>query len=548
MNLNLLALFAVIPIVLVFILMVIYGWPATKAMPLGWIIAILIAVFIWKMPSKWILASIIGGAINALDILLIVFGAILILQLMKNSGGIEGISFSMSAISKDRRIQVILIAWLMGSFFEGAAGFGTPAAVAAPLLVGLGFPPLIAVVCALIANSTSVSFGAVGTPIWGGFANLEGVANLEVITFNQFILNIGGFTSIIHLLVGSFIPVVIVAVMTKIADGSFKKGLAIWPLALFSGFLFTIPYAIIANFVGPELPSLLGALIAIPIFIFAVSKNFLVPKDVWDFPKQEEWNPEWVGDVKIELKEDQKVQKIGAFKSWLPYILIAIILFAGRIQYFGLTPILKSFNITWNQIFGTNITRGITPFYNPGIFPFIFIAFLIPLLHNLDKRKINQSWQNAFKLIRPPAIALFFALGITYIMINSGEAANIDSMMIVMAKTVSRYLGSIWYIPAALVGVLGAFISGSNTTSNIMFGAFQYSTAVNSGLKVIPVLSLQALGGAAGNMICIHNIVAVLSTVGLIGKEGKVIKSNVFISIAYGLIAGVIVWLIVSLS
>ena len=238
MNPTILAIFAVTPIVLVFILMVIYSWPATKAMPLGWIITILIASSLWKMSPNWILGAIIGGAINALDILLIVFGAILILQLMKNSGGIDGISNSMSSISKDRRVQVIIIAWLMGSFFEGAAGFGTPAAVVAPLLVGLGFPPLIAVICALVANSAPVSFGAVGTPIWGGFANLEGIVLLEGTTFSEFIFKIGGFTAILHFIVGSFVPLVIVAVMTKITDGSFKKGLEIWPLALFGGFVF----------------------------------------------------------------------------------------------------------------------------------------------------------------------------------------------------------------------------------------------------------------------------------------------------------------------
>ena len=496
---------------------------------------------------KWILGAIAGGAINALDILLIVFGAILILQLMKNSGGIDGISNSMSAISQDRRVQVIIIAWLMGSFFEGAAGFGTPAAVVAPLLVGLGFPPLIAVICALISNSASVSFGAVGTPIWGGFANLEGIVSLEGIRFSEFIFKIGGYTALLHFIVGSFIPLVAVSVMTKITEGSFKKGLEVWPLALFSGLVFTIPMVLIANFVGPELPSLLGALIAIPIFIYAISKGFLVPKETWSFPPHDKWNPDWEGEIKVEQRESHKTKKLGVLKSWLPYLLIAFILLVGRLPFFGLAPILKSINITWNNILGTSITRGIAPLYNPGVLPFIFIALLIPTIHQLNKTQVKKSWNNALRLIKPAAIALFFALGITYIMIHSGEATNVDSMMIVMAKMVSRYIGLVWYIPAALVGILGAFISGSNTTSNIMFGAFQYSTAIESGLKVYLVLALQALGGAAGNMICIHNVVAVLSTVGLIGKEGQIIKNNVLISVTYGLLAGIVVWLMILL-
>ena len=127
MSLGLLALLAIIPIAVVFILMVGYRWPATKAMPVAWITAIAIAMTVWKMPFRWIMGAIGAGAVNALDILVIVFGAILILQIMRRSGGVDGISYSMSLISTDRRIQVLLIAWLMGAFFEGAAGFGTPA-------------------------------------------------------------------------------------------------------------------------------------------------------------------------------------------------------------------------------------------------------------------------------------------------------------------------------------------------------------------------------------------------------------------------------------
>ena len=547
MNLGLSAIFAVIPIVLVFILMVKFSWPATKAMPLGWITAIIIAVTAWKMPFRWIMGAIGAGAVNALDILLIVFGAILILQIMRRSGGVEVISSSMSSISKDRRIQVLIIAWLMGAFFEGAAGFGTPAAVAAPLLVGMGFPPLIAAICALIANSTPVSFGAVGIPIWGGFAPIKDIVTADGINFSNLIFNIGGFTAILHFLVGFFIPLVIVSVMTKIAEGSYKKGLQIWPLALFASLVFTIPYVLIANFVGPELPSLLGALISIPIFIYIISKGFLVPKETWDFPSHDKWSPDWEGVIKVEQKGSSKTQKLSVFKAWLPYVLIALILLLGRLEIFSLTPILKSWSIAWSNIFGTSMSKGITPFYNPGVFPFIFIALLIPWMHGLHKSKVMEAWRATFKTITPAAIALFFALGLTYIMINSGEATGTDSMMLVMAKEAAVLFGSIWYLTASLVGISGAFIAGSNTVSNIMFSAFQYGAAKEAGLSIIPVLSLQALGGAAGNMICVHNVVAVLSTVGLIGKEGLVIKNNLLISIMYGLMGGAAAWIIVTL-
>ncbi len=547
-----LALVAALPIIIVGVLMIGYMWPASKAMPVGWITALIIAAVGWNMPARWLTAATIGGVINAFDILLIVFGALLILQLMKKSGGVYGISHSMTSVSIDRRVQVIIIAWLMGSFFEGAAGFGTPAAVAAPLLVGMGFPPLIAATSALIADSAAVSFGAVGVPIWGGFAALEDLISFPVnnngaaLQFIEFLHNIGAFTGLLHFLVGSFVPLVIVALMTKIVDGSYRKGLEIWPLALLGGVVFTLPEVLIANFVGPELPSLLGSLIALPVFIFIVSKGILVPKEKWTFPAHEEWEDDWEGEIKAGEEENAATVKVSTFKAWLPYVLIGLILLIGRLEVFKLTPILKSWSIGWSNILDTTIGKAITPFYNPGVFPFIFIAILIPFLHNMDKGKAKEAWKETFNMIKPAAIALFFALAMVYIMMNSGGATGEDSMLIVMAKAAASTVGGIWYLVAPLVGILGAFISGSNTTSDIMFGPFQYGTAMASGLPVTPTLALQALGGAAGNMICIHNVVAALTTVGLVGKEGLVIRKNLPVAILYGLIAGVLAWIIVA--
>jgi lactate permease len=134
-----------------------------------------------------------------------------------------------------------------------------------------------------------------------------------------------------------------------------------------------------------------------------------------------------------------------------------------------------------------------------------------------------------------------------YVMMNSGGATGIDSMILVIAKVTAQATGGIWYLVAPFVGMLGAFIAGSNTVSNIMFGPFQLSTATEAGIPVIPILALQTVGGAAANMIGIHSVVAALTTVGLIGKEGLVIRKNIFISILYGLLVGVVAWIMVTL-
>jgi len=538
-----LAVVAALPIVIVGVLMVVFSWPAVRAMPIGWIAAVIIGGVGWKMPFHWLSAATLGGFINAIDILIIVFGALVILQLLRETGAIGSIAASMASISRDRRVQVIVIAWFMVSFLEAAAGFGTPAAVAAPLLVGLGFPPLIAVVSTLIVDSTAVTFGAVGVPIWGGFEPVRNLVSLpETVTFTAFLRDIGAFAGILHFAVGTFVPLVIVAMMTKISEDSFRKGLAIWPLALFAGVIFTIPQVLVATLVSYELPSLLGSLIGLPIFIFAVSRGFLVPRDNWDFPPRSRWPQSLEGKIKAGAGIEEK--RMNAWKAWLPYMIIGAMLLVTRLEFFQLTPALQSLRLTWNNVLGTEVSRGIAPLYNPGIVPFLLVAFFVPLIYGLSWRCTLTVARDTLKMIGPAAVALLFALGMVYIMMNSGEPTNQDSMLIVMAKGAADLTGHVWYLAAPVIGLLGTFISGSNAVSDIMFGAFQLNTANQVGLPVVPVLALQAVGGAAGNMICIHNVVAVLTTVGLLGIEGSVVRKNLLVALMYALLAGFLAWII----
>lgn len=537
-----LAIIALIPILIVGVLMLGFNWPSTKAMLVGFVLAGGIASVFWEMPAKWIAAATISGAINTIDILLIVYGALLILRIMRKSGGIDGIAQSMAVVSTDRRVQVIVIGFLMGAFFEGASGFGTPAAVAAPLLVGLGFPPLVAAMVALIGNSAPVCFGAVGTPIIGGFANLEGIVMDLGYSgeMYEFLKSVGGFAAILQFLVGSFVPLAMVCSMTAIVDKSIKKGLEVWPLALWGGLVFTIPQMIIANLVGPELPSLLGALIGIPIFVLTIKKGLLIPKNKWDFKPSEEWGNEIAA---TSIENDEQVMSAG--KAWAPYILIGILLLLGRLKWIGLTPLLKSWSITWQNILGTSISRGVTPLYNPGVIPFMLVAMIIPFMHGVDRKEAFKVWGETLKQIKSAAIALFFALGMTYILMNSGGATGTDSMLIVMAKTAAGLAGSGWYLLAPIIGMLGSFISGSATVSDIMFGGLQISAAKEIGLPVTPILALQVIGAAAGNMICVHNVVAALTTVGLVGKEGTVLRNNIKIALSYCILAGIFAMIVV---
>ena len=295
MNLSTQAFLALLPILISAVLLVGFRWSAKRTMPIVFLITAIIATFIWGMSLLDVLASSLQGLFITFDILYIIFGAILLLNILKYSGGITAIRNGFSDISTDRRVQVVIIVWLFGAFIEGAAGFGTPAAITAPLLLVLGFPAMAAVMLGMMVQSTPVTFGAVGTPILvgvrGGLENPEMTALLadNNLTFLDYLQIVTTNVAIIHTIIGTFMPLFMCVMMTRYfgANKSWKEGFAIFPFALFGGLAFTIPYLLTGIFLGPEFPSLLGALIGIAIVTFAAKKKFLLPKKHWDFPPKE---------------------------------------------------------------------------------------------------------------------------------------------------------------------------------------------------------------------------------------------------------------------
>ncbi|MEQ9583061.1 MAG: L-lactate permease, partial [Arenibacter sp.] len=257
----------------------------------------------WDIDIIDIVASSIQGLFITFDILCIVFGAIVLLNLLKYSTALRAIRKGFADISEDRRVQVVIIAWLFGSFIEGAAGFGTPAAIVAPLLVGMGFPAFCAVLLGMMVQSTAVSFGAVGTPILvgvsGGIQSPEFAAELATsgLQLSDYIQMVTSEVVLLHGITGTLMPTLMVCMMTRFfgKNKSWKEGLQILPFTIFGGFAFTVPYVLTGLFLGPEFPSLLGALVAIPIVVFAAKRGFLVPKKTWDFDNEKNWPSTWFG-------------------------------------------------------------------------------------------------------------------------------------------------------------------------------------------------------------------------------------------------------------
>ncbi|ODQ00760.1 L-lactate permease [Salinivibrio sp. SS2] len=540
------ALVAFSPIVVAAILLVGLNWPAKKAMPVAFIMTVLIALFQWQMSLTRVSASILQGLIITAAVLWIVFGAILLLNTLKHTGAITVIRNGFTNISDDRRIQAIIIAWCFGSFIEGASGFGTPAAIAAPLLVAIGFPALAAVVIGMMIQSTPVSFGAVGTPIIVGVNK-----GLDSHTIGQTLLANGSDwasylqaittqVALIHAMIGTLMPLLMAMMLTRFfgKNKSWREGLAVAPFAIFAGLAFTIPYALTGWLLGPEFPSLLGGLVGIVLVTTAARKNFLVPKKHWDFDDASTWPSQWLGSLKMDLKVKEKPMNMAM--AWASYLLLALCLVISRVSP-TVKSLLTDVSLSFNALLGeTGINAAIQPLYLPGGI-LAFVALVATLLHSKRLQPLFKAANESSKTLIGAGFVLVFTIPMVRIFINSGvNAADLVSMPVMTARFAAQLVGDGFPALSATIGALGAFIAGSNTVSNMMFSQFQFEVAQTLGASTVTVLALQAVGAAAGNMIAIHNVVAASATVGLLGREGATLRKTVLPTIYYLIAAGVI--------
>lgn len=549
MNQTLLSVLAFAPLVLAAILLVGLNWPARRAMPVVFIVTALIGLFAWDMTFNRVLASTLQGLVLTGAILWIIFGAILLLNTLKHSGAITAIRGGFSNISPDRRIQAIIVAWLFGCFIEGASGFGTPAAVAAPLLVALGFPALASVMIGMMIQSTPVSFGAVGTPIVVGVSgglDKAGLTDQLVAngsSWDAFYHLITSEVAIIHAVIGVLMPLFMCVMLTRFfgRNKSWLEGLAIAPFAIFAGLAFVIPYALAGIFLGPEFPSMIGALVGLLIVVPAAKAGFLVPKKQWDFADAKEWPVDWMGSIEIKLDSLTAKKPMAIGLAWTPYILLAAILVLSRVN-----PTVKSFftdNLVlgWKDILGeAGVSGSIQFLYLPGGI-MALVVLITFLLHRMKFSELTAAVSESSKTLIGAGFVLVFTIPMVRILINSGvNMGDLPSMPRAMAELVASSVGDIYPVFAPTVGALGAFIAGSNTVSNLMMSQFQFDTAGLIGVSGAMMVAGQAVGAAAGNMIAIHNVVAASATVGLLGREGQTLRLTIIPTIYYIVAAGLI--------
>jgi lactate permease len=557
MSVTILSVLSLLPIITVAVFLVGLRWPASRAMPLSLAVAIGLALAVWQVPAVQVVAASINGLIVALTLLYIIFGAILLLNTLQESGALRTIRQGFTDITPDRRVQVIIIAWLFGAFIEGSAGFGTPAAVAVPLLVGLGFPGMAAVTAGMIIQSTPVSFGAAGTPILVGVntglsadpALQVYAAQLGYAEWNDFLAFLGLKVAVLHAVAGTLVPLILVSAMTRFFGPNrlLAEGLRVWRFALFAALAMTIPYVVAAYLLGPEFPALLGSLVGLAVVVTAARRGILVPKpeDAWEFGPRDEWPPHWTGS--IQPKDVAHASgSMSLIRAWSPYVIVAALLLATRLRGLPFGGWLQAWTISWPNILGTDVSASVQPLFLPGTI-FIVASLATWSLHQIPTASYKASWTTSLRVTAAASVALVFTVPMVQVFINSqGGAAGYERMPIALADGVAALVGGAWPIVAPFIGGIGAAVAGSNTVSNMMFSLFQFDMGQRIGVDPTWIVALQAVGGAAGNMICVHNVVAASAVVGLLGREGAVIRLTIVPFIYYALLPGalgyVLVW------
>lgn len=495
---------ALTPIWSVFLFLVVLKLPAVKAMPLSFLLTLVGASFVWHVPALHLAAASIEGLTIAACILWIVFGAIWMLNLLSKTGALESIKFAFAKISPDPRIQLMIVGWLMVSFIEGAAGFGTPAAVCAPLLVALGFSPLAAVSLALIADSTAVSFGAVGTPVIVGIGK-----GISPALAPDDLVEVALTAISIDIFIASWLPLIMLAIYCQFFSREYtlKDTIAVAPFAVLAGLIFTLSAYAVTWMLGPEFPSIIGALVGLVCMISLAKKGYLLPALPAAFQDTQGETP-----------------SIPVIKAVTPYLVLVLLLIVSRLDLLPLKALLQSAALSWSEILGTDISADIQPLYLPG---FMFVCAILISLKALqaNRETINSSFRETLSTLKSTSIALCASVPMVRLFLQSAEnSADLNSMPVELANFMAASFANVWLFVAPFMGALGSFISGSATFSNMMFADFQVTVAQQLGIQQNVALALQMIGANAGNMVCVVNVVAAASVVKLSGQEGRIIQ------------------------
>jgi lactate permease len=501
--------------------------PSYYALPLVAVLLYLIKLFYFQLDTTLVNATVVNGLLTAWTPILIIWGAVFLFRTMEHTGAMDTIRTWLNQVTTNKTAQLMIIGWAFAFLIEGASGFGTPAAIAAPILVGLGFPAVRVAILCLIMNSVPVSFGAVGTPTWFGLGQL-GLSQANL-------LEIGAKTAMIHSLAALVIPVI--ALVFVLSFKEVKKNLGFVYLSILSC---VVPYLLLAQ-VNYEFPSVVGGAIGLVLSVVLahwgvglakekdrgqgqVSKTNTVPVSALIRASFPLW-----GTVVLLLVT--RIKQLGI----KPLLTAAKPAWAAPISHLGTFSVSASLVVSLTHIFGTPSSWKFQILYIPALIPFFIIAAITFFLFKADNATMRKVASESYRQMKKPVAALLGALVFVKLLMVGGQ--NASTMLI--GKALADGAGQQWRYFASYLGATGAFFSGSNTVSNLTFGGIQVGIAKTLGLNASSILAFQSVGGAMGNMICINNIVAVCSVLGISAEEGFILKRTVIPMVLYGVIAAV---------
>ncbi|WP_062518291.1 L-lactate permease [Demequina gelatinilytica] len=500
-------LLAALPIVVVLVLMIGLKWSAIWAGAAAAVVALAIALTTFAFGTdagfgrvEGVTGVVVSAAWTALTVMLIIGPALGIHHLQQRTGATAAIEAGLARITPDPRVAALLIAWFFTLLIEGAAGFGTPVALSAPFLVAAGFKPVTAVVAAMAGNVAAVPFGAVGTPT---------LAQAQIVDYEP--VDLSWAVSPYMVVTGAVLAIVVARLVGTLIPtaGPPWRWMAVAYVAFFA------PYLLIARFVGPELPSLMGAIVGAGVFIAVVRAVVMRRARAHALLSPAEEAAEREVEHAADSAEATEAHRMGLLAATAPYaILVALVLLTR------LVPPIKagsqSWDVTWS-LFGGAFGDGIQPLYHPG--PLLLVAFLGGALwQRASRSEVGGAFSVATRQVVPVFAALTAMVTVAYTMSDSGMTTQ---LAVAAAGT-----GAVWPLLSPFVGALGTFMTGSATSSNILFTDFQDLTATEAGLSPLPLLGAQGAGAAIGNAICPHNIIAAAATVGLAGREGELLKGT----------------------
>jgi len=504
------ALVAGIPIYALFYLLAVKRMAGHYAGMVASLLTLVLGIAVWGIPvSTGIGAYTFGFATGLFPIVWIVVTGVWLYNMTVESGEFEIIKTSLMCITSDRRLQAVFIAFAFGAFIEGTAGFGTPVAITAAMLVGLGFNPLYAAGICLLANTAPVAFGSIGIPITA-LAATHGFDAL-----------------VIAKIVGRILPLLsfIVPIWLSVTMSGFKRTVEILPALLVAGGSFAITQFLVSNFHGPTLPDIASAIVTIIVLLAFL--RVWKPKRIFHFANE----PAPAGPVVCNYSGGQ------IFRAWLPYLIMAILV---AIQG---TPAIKAqlvklinIPIQWPGFHNMIIANGKTlpqvyafqPLAAAGTVMLLAGILSVPFMPKYGYGKAIACFFRTLVQLRWPIFSIGNIVALAFVM-------NATGMSTTMGKALAM-TGSAFPFFAPILGWLGVFLTGSDTSSNLLFGGLQRTTAQQIGISPDLMAAANSAGGVTGKMISPQSIAVGVAATGLKGKDGDIFRFTVLHSIGMLLI------------